>query len=326
MGGGQAAQGEAGQGDAEDQAVGHPAAQPGAEPSIEHLGNDENKPQVGHEQGRRAAGKAGGGVQHREVGEARPAGTAGEKGGQEHHPQEGAAQSNATGPGKGVLGVRKLRAAGGVPHKEVYQQGEQHSGGRLPEKGGGKPQGLDGPGDQRRGKDGGDPAARCGHPQGEAPSSGEPAGDNQGEGDHPPVAIGQTGQDRPAAVGGEAVGEAEEEIRAHEAAHPQDHGVPQSQPAAQLVHSEHGQQGEQAPDRGDPGALGVGEAVDEEQVGLIDRKDVDAQTHHGKQGKPAAQADHPGPEAGASGRRMTGNFHRDPPNSCPKRTTERRQL
>ena len=64
----------------------------------------------------------------------------------------------------------------------------------------------------------------------------------------------------------------------------------------------------------------------EEQVGLIDRKDVDAQTHHGKQGKPAAQADHPGPEAGASGRRMTGNFHRDPPNSCPKRTTERRQL
>ena len=100
--------------------------------------------------------------------------------------RRGAAQSNATGPGKGVLGVRKLRAAGGVPHKEVYQQGEQHSGGRLPRERRRKAPGPGWPRYQRRGKDGGDPAARCGHPQGEAPSSGEPAGDNQGEGIIPP--------------------------------------------------------------------------------------------------------------------------------------------
>ena len=323
---GQAAQGEAGQKDAEDQAVGHPTAQPVADPSIEHLGGDEDKPQIGHEQSSRAAGKAGGGVQHREMGEARSAGPTGEKGGQEHHPQEGAAQSSSPAPGRRAFGALKLRAAGEVPHQKEYQQGEQHPGGRLPEKGGGQAQGLDGPGDEGRGKDGGDPAACGGHPQGEAPAGGEPAGDDQGEGDHPPVAIGQAGQDRPAAVGGEAAGKAEEEIGAHKAGHSQDHSVPQAQPAAQPVHGEHGQQGEQAPDRGDPGALGVGEAVDAEQIGLIDRKGVDPQPHHCEQGKPAAQADHPGPETGASGRCVTGNSHRDPPISCPKRTTEQRRL
>ena len=247
------------------------------------------------------------------MGEARPTGPAGEKGGQEHHPQEGTAQPIPPASGCGVPGTLKLRTAGGVPHQKEHQQGEQHSGGRLPEKGGGQAKGLDGSGDEGRGKDGGDPAACGGHPQGEATPGGEPAGNDQGEGDHSPVAIGQAGQDRPAAVGGEAAGKAEEEIGAHEAAHSQDHGVPQAQPAAQPVHGEHGQQGEQAPDRGDPGALGVGEAVDEEQVGLINCKGVDAQPHHREQGQPTAQADHPGPETGALERRMTGNSHRDPP-------------
>ena len=128
-----------------------------------------------------------------------------------------------------------------------------------------------------------------------------------------PVAIGKAGQDRPAAVGGEAAGKAEEEIGAHKAGHSQDHGFrrPSRRHSRSTVSMDSRANRLRTVVIQEPWALV--KPWTREQIGLIDRKGVDPQSHHCEQGKPAAQADHPGPETGASGRCVTGNSHRDPP-------------
>ena len=154
--------------------------------------------------------------------------------------------------------------------------------------------GLDDPGDQRGDKDGGHAAARGGQPQSQAPPVPEPVAHRQGEGDHAAVAVGQTGEGPRGTVEGETVGQAEAEAGQGQQHYPQGHHQTQSDPGAQLIHCQHGGQGEEAARGGDPGALGVGKAVELDDVGLIHGEHVDAHPHDREQGQGAAQTDDPG--------------------------------
>ena len=187
-----------------------------------------------------------------------------------------------------------------VPDKQQDQEGEGQAEQTLRPEGETQAGVLDGCGEQGRGQDGGDARSGGHQTQGEAPPVLKPPGDHQGEGDHPPVAVGQPGEHCGGAVGEKAVGCAEQKVGEYETAQPGHDHPPQAIAAAQGVRRGHGQHAEQAACGGDPGALGVGEVLQLQQIGLVHGEGVDPQTHNGEQGQAASQAYQPGPPGGCT--------------------------
>ena len=241
------------------------------------------------------------------MGETRAAGAAGEKGGRNHHPPEGAGEAGRGGPlcrhgsfaaagRSSVWGESQLLRP--VPHQKEHAQGQKNSHAPLQPEGGGQTQVLNDFLQQRGRQYGGQTASSGSQSQSQAPPVPEPVGEGQRERNHPPEAVGQPGQGGAGAQGGKGGGRAEQGVGGHKKAQSQGHGLSDAQPPAQGVRAEHGQQGEQAAHRSDPGALPVGEVKAIQKVGLVHGKAVDPQAHDGEQGQAAPQAYKPGPPGG----------------------------
>ena len=242
------------------------------------------------------------------MGEARAAGAAGEKGGRNHYPPERAGESGRGGPfcryGSSAAAGRSVgdepQLLRPVPHQKEHTQGQKDSHAPFQPEGGGQTQVLNSFLQQRGRQHGGQTASSGSQSQGQATPVPEPVGEGQREWDHPTEAVGQPGQGGAGAQGGKGGGRAEQGVGDHKKAQSQGHGLSDAQPPAQGVRAEHGQQGEQAAHRGDPGTLPVGEVKALQKVGLVDGKTVDSQAHDGEQGQAAPQAYQPGPPGGCT--------------------------
>ena len=179
-------------------------------------------------------------------------------------------------------------------YQQPHQDAAQKDGGALPQKGGPYPPELHQTGEQYGGEDGGHSAARRGQPQGQPLPVLKPPANGQGDGDHPGPAVAHPREGSGGAVHGKAVRKGEAQAGRPHQEHPQGHHRAQSPFCTQLIDAQQGGQDEQAAGGGNPGALGVGKAVETDNLRLIDGEDVDPQPHNGKEGQRPAQADQPG--------------------------------
>ena len=191
-----------------------------------------------------------------------------------------------------IGGQALVRRTGAQQHKS--HGGNAQNKGTLAEKCGAQTEILDEPGDDGRSEDGGDTAA-CRADTQRKPSSGvKPVGDDQRQGDHAAHTVTDSRQRRRGAVHGETCGCPEAEAGQAHKSHSQGHDQTQPKPGAQLIDNKQCAEDEETARGGDPGALGVGKAVEGNDLRLIDGKDIYAQAHDRKQRQRAAQTDEPG--------------------------------
>lgn len=175
-----------------------------------------------------------------------------------------------------------------------YDQGQHQGEGGFREKGEMQTEVLYDFVDDRGQKNGGKAGPRSADAHSQTIPAFEPSPHKNRQGDHAGPGVGQTAQQLAKAVGGEGGSNAEDHPGGRLKQQTQRNGPPQTQIGAYLVYGEHTGQRGQAPEGGDKGSLGVGEAELLDQVGGIDGEQVGVHAHGNEHHQAAGKADRPG--------------------------------